>query len=238
MYTFSYWFLVFFIFSILGYFSEIIYCYIMDGKIVNRGFLYGPYCPIYGVGAVFILFLLKDYLRDPIVLFVFSMIICSAIEYIASYIMEKLFNNKWWDYSNKKYNINGRVCLFNSVLFGLGGLVSVYFLFPLINRFLKLINNTLLEYLAVIFLILFIIDLIITISQINKFNKQLAIINKIKNDMKIKIPAIVQSKINKSLKKYKTYPKRIIKAFPNIKLKQDSNIKLLINAIKENRKKK
>ena len=112
LYNFSYYFLLFFIYSFIGYICEVIYCFILDkGKFQNRGFLYGPYCPIYGFGAIAIIVLLSKYEQYPIVLFVMGAIVASIIEYITSYLMEKIFNNKWWDYSNKKFNINGRICL-------------------------------------------------------------------------------------------------------------------------------
>lgn len=238
MYSISFWFVVFFLFSVLGYFLEVIYCYIMSGELINRGFLKGPYCPIYGAGGICILFLLKNYKDDPIIIFVFGLIICSVIEYLTSYIMEKLFNNKWWDYSDKKFNINGRVCLLNSVLFGIAGVAVVYFFFPLVSQIIKLINKKLLIVLSIILLIIFLVDLTFTIIEVNKFNNQIKIINKIRKEFVVKIPILLQKKINHALEKYKSYSKRIINAFPHIKINQEKNIKLLIKAIKENKNKR
>ncbi len=237
MNTIAYWFLVFFLFSILGYFSEIIYCFIVTKKIVNRGMLHGPYCPIYGAGALCVIFFLRDYYSDPIALFIFGLLICSAIEYATSFVLEKVFNNKWWDYSNKKYNINGRVCLRNSVLFGLASVVVIYVLYPFIENIIGLIREDLLIYLSLIFFVIFIIDLVFTVFELNKLKIQLNIISKVKNDVTFKIPIIIQKKVNESLKKYKSYPKRILNAFPNIKLKHENNIKFLTKAIKNNKKK-
>ena len=118
----SYWFLVFIIFSILGYISEVIYCYILDKKIVNRGFLHGPYCPIYGFGALASIYFLNKYYNDPLIIFTLGMLLFSVIEYISSYLMEKLFNDKWWDYSNYFLNINGRICLYFGIFWGVLGI--------------------------------------------------------------------------------------------------------------------
>ena len=114
-----YAFVVFVIYSILGYVCEMIFCAIVDKKVVNRGFLCGPILPIYGVGAVFMLLALSRYKSDPLVVFVFGAIICSALEYFTSFVLEKIFHNMWWDYYDYKFNINGRICLLNSILFGM-----------------------------------------------------------------------------------------------------------------------
>ena len=79
----------------------------------------GPICPIYGHGAIIMLILLKDFASNPFILFVMSMLVCTTLEYLTSYFMEKLFSARWWDYSNKKFNINGRVCLRNTLCFGI-----------------------------------------------------------------------------------------------------------------------
>jgi len=103
--------MLFFIYAILGWIIETTLVSIEKKKFVNRGFLIGPYCPIYGFGGLAITILLKNYTKDPIVLFLMAVIICACLEYFTSYIMEKLFKARWWDYSKKKYNINGRICL-------------------------------------------------------------------------------------------------------------------------------
>ena len=78
---------------------------------MNRGFLIGPCCPIYGCGCLLFILILPKYLDDPIVLFILAATICSVLEYITSWIMEKLFNTRWWDYSKRRFNLDGRVCL-------------------------------------------------------------------------------------------------------------------------------
>ena len=104
-----FYFLLFISYSVIGWIMETILKTIEYKKFVNRGFLIGPYCPIYGCGALLMTFLLQGYAEDPIVLFVFNIIICSILEYSTSYIMEKIFKARWWDYSYTKYNINGRI---------------------------------------------------------------------------------------------------------------------------------
>ena len=229
----SYWFLVFFLFSVLGYISEVIYCYILDKKLVNRGFLHGPYCPIYGVGALASIILLRKYYGDPLILFLLGMFLFSVIEYISSYLMEKLFNDKWWDYSNYKYNLNGRVCLKNSIFFGIGGLLVIYVFYPLVYKLIYNANLLALNIITIVLFILFVTDLVFTIINTLKLKKQRNIIKKIKNEISDKLPNIndiLANNINESLKKYKNYPKHIINAFPNIKKIHEDNINLLKNS--------
>ena len=117
--------MLFFIYSLAGWLIEMIPATIREKKFVDRGFLVGPYCPIYGCGVILITLLLQKYADDVVVTFFLSVIICGTLEYLTSYIMEKIFKARWWDYSNNKFNINGRICLETLVPFGIGG-VLVY----------------------------------------------------------------------------------------------------------------
>jgi len=150
--------LYFLIYSFLGWIMESIYCFIVDKKFVNRGFLIGPVCPIYGVGCMFIILFLDKYREDSIVLFCMAVIICSILEYFTSYIMEKIFKTRWWDYSQKKYNLNGRICLDNIIAFGVLGLVLTYFIHPFVKDILLIIDPLLLKVISSILLILFLVD--------------------------------------------------------------------------------
>ena len=122
LYTISFWFLLFLLYSIIGYIAEVVSCSITLKKIVlNRGFLIGPYLPIYGFGCLIMVWLLFRYEDDLLVLFIMSAFFCTVLEYFTSLLMEKLFKLRWWDYSNRKFQINGRVCLNNALLFGFSG---------------------------------------------------------------------------------------------------------------------
>ena len=125
---FKIYFLTFIIYSFVGWIMETLFCFFVTKKMVNRGFLIGPICPIYGVGCMLLIFLLNKYINQPIALFALSIIVCSILEYFTSYIMEKLFKVRWWDYSDKKFNINGRICLETMVPFGILGTLIVYFM--------------------------------------------------------------------------------------------------------------
>ena len=111
----------FFIYSILGYISEVIYCSIPQHRFVNRGFLYGPYLPIYGFGGLIVYVLPAPIKGNIFLLFASAFVLTSCLEYFTSWLLEKCFSVKLWDYSKHFGNINGRVCLLNSTLFGIMG---------------------------------------------------------------------------------------------------------------------
>ena len=135
-------FLIFIMFSFVGWISEVLYVGIFhEHKFVNRGFLYGPICPVYGFGGVVILLLPPSLYNTWLPLFFASMILCTAVEYLVSWIMEKMFHARWWDYSHYKLNINGRICLLNSVLFGFMGLGVIHFVYPYMLAFLDWLGD-------------------------------------------------------------------------------------------------
>ncbi len=192
--------LYFTIYSFLGWLSETIYCFIIDKKFTYRGFLYGPVCPIYGFGAIIVLSAL-DGLKDN-VLFVFlgGMILASILEYITSYILEKLFNMKWWDYSKHKFNINGRVCLLNSTFFGLLSVFIIEVLQPSIKDILTSLSSSIVYSLSGIISIIFIIDLIFTVTHLLHLKEHLVKVKDIKvelNKLGIQLEKFSESEINK-----------------------------------------
>ena len=165
-----FYFLLFYLYCIIGYIAEVIFVYIGEKKWINRGFLIGPYLPIYGFGAMLITFLLTGYYNDPFVVFVFSLIICSCIEYITSVALERIFHRRWWDYSWRKYHINGRVCLFNSMFFAFGGLIIIYLANPILYAFLDSIAIDKQKIAVIILSLLIIVDLIISIIEAYRIN--------------------------------------------------------------------
>ncbi|NLA33506.1 MAG: putative ABC transporter permease [Tenericutes bacterium] len=142
IYKVSILFLLFMIYSILGWLMEITYVSFCEKRFTyNRGVLIGPYCPIYGIGVITIILFLNKYYEDAFVLFIMATIVCSIIEYITSYLLEKVYNARWWDYSKKRYHINGRICLSNALAFGVASLVVMYVIHPFIINFLYTFNS-------------------------------------------------------------------------------------------------
>lgn len=133
----SKWILYFFIYSIGGYILEVIWCSLRQKKLVGRGMLFGPWCPIYGFGSILLVATMWPFRDNVVLVYLAAMLICSSIEYFASYLLEKLFKLKLWDYTDSdEYNLNGRICARNSFAFGFGGCVIIYVLQPMVNNFM------------------------------------------------------------------------------------------------------
>ena len=164
-------FLIFIIFSFVGWISEVLYVGIFfEHKFVNRGFLHGPLCPIYGFGGLSILLLPQELYTTWLRLFCASMLFGTVVEYISSWILEKLFHTRWWDYSHYKFNIRGRVCLLNSLLFGALGVVIIHFVQPFVMKFLSLFSDFVLNLSADLIAIALTVDLLITVRRLVDFS--------------------------------------------------------------------
>ncbi len=203
-------FLCFILFSCLGWCLEVLYGLLKCKRFVNRGFLIGPLCPIYGVGCVLLYLLLSKYASDPIVLFILAMVICSILEYLVSYLMEKIFKTRWWDYSMRKFNINGRICLETIIPFGILGLLVVYILFPNAMNLLSMLPPLAIYISSGIILLLFIIDLTVSFNIIMKF-KESAL--RVPKDMTEEITKFVKNTLSKRI-----LTKRLINSFPDLQI--------------------
>ncbi len=203
-------FILFIIYSFIGWSMETICKLIQKGRFINRGFLIGPWCPIYGIGCILLTLLLTRYKANPILLFVMAIIICSFLEYMTSYIMEKIFGARWWDYSTKKFNINGRICAETMIPFGLLGLLVIYFLNPFLIKEIDKIDFNILNIISIIILIIFILDLIISFVIIFNFKST---IKKTERDSTEEITKKVKEIfLSKSI-----LHRRLVNAFPNFK---------------------
>ena len=164
-------FLIFIMFSMVGWISEVLYVGIFhEHKFVNRGFLYGPLCPVYGFGGIVILLLPPFLYQTWIPLFFASMILCTIVEYFVSWFMEKLFHARWWDYSNYKLNIKGRICLLNSVLFGFLGLGVIRFVYPQMLRFLNWMGDFAIMVSADAIGLILTVDIFLTVRKLVDFS--------------------------------------------------------------------
>lgn len=213
LYGFFKVFLYFFICSIIGYVVEITNVSLKSKKVIlSRGFLIGPYLPIYGIGSMVMTFLFKKYETDVVVLFVMGMVVCSLIEYITSYVLEKIFNVRWWDYSNYKYNVDGRICLENGFLFGLAGVLVIKLLNPFLLAIYHSFSKSTIYILGTIFSVIFFTDLIESLFIMSKLK-----INSHKYNSKDATKE-VRSEIINELYKHNTLTARLLKAFPNVSM--------------------
>lgn len=205
-------FILFIIYSFLGWLVEVINCSIVEKKLVNRGFLISPICPIYGCGALLITLVLSNYKDDWFVVFCMAVVLCGLLEYFTSWLMEKIFHARWWDYSKNKFNINGRICLETMIPFGILGLVIIYILNPFFYNILNLIPTNITSIISIILLIILIIDMVVSFKVISKVTTTVKkVTQENKKDDTYEITAKAREILKSNWK-----GKRILDAFPDL----------------------
>ena len=170
---------IFIIYAFIGWCTEVSYAAVNRGIFVNRGFLNGPYCPIYGCGVVIVVAVLTPLKENLFFLFVGSFLLTSILEYITGFVLEKVFHNKWWDYSNLPFNIKGYVCLKFSIYWGLACTFIMDIIHPIIYKFITIIPHILGVVLITILMAGFAVDVCLTVSTILKFNKKIKALDEI-----------------------------------------------------------
>ncbi|WP_051195226.1 putative ABC transporter permease [Pseudobutyrivibrio ruminis] len=200
----SNYFVYFIIYSFIGWIYETCYCTIHEKTWQNRGFLYGPCIPLYGVGATLAQIVFIDLpfnaLHNASYITIFC--ICSIgsffLEYFTSYALEKRFNARWWDYSDMPLNINGRVCLPFTLCFGIAGIIVTQFIIPPIMFGMSHVPQTFIEFLALLFMFLFGMDLALTVSALTTFAKDFERINEQINTQMSERIELFQNTFNES----------------------------------------
>ena len=175
---------IFFVYAFLGWCTEVSYAALRTGKFVNRGFLNGPVCPIYGCGVVVVLAGLEPLKGNFVLLFLGSVVLTSVLELATGFVLEKLFRQRWWDYSDKPFNLGGYICLEFSIMWGLACLFVVDILHPSIEFFIRLIPHTLGWVLLGLFSAAMAVDLAATVRTIAKINRQLDQIDQLAHRLK------------------------------------------------------
>lgn len=163
----------FFVYAFLGWCTEVSFAALTSGRFVNRGFLNGPVCPIYGVGVVIVLFFLEPLRRNTVLLFVGSVLLTSLLEWLTGFVLEKIFHQRWWDYSNEPFNLGGYICLRFSIAWGLACLIVVDIIHPSVRWLIHLVPHTLGIVLLVLFSAIMLVDLAATVRTIARMNRQL-----------------------------------------------------------------
>ena len=169
-------FLYFIIYSAIGWISEVVYCSLIEKKFVNRGFLRGPLCPIYGFGGLLVVFALEPFAGNPVALFFAAAVLTTALEYATGWALEAIFNTKWWDYSRWRFNLHGRICLVNSLMFGVMGFLGVYYLHPLIERVVALVPPPAARIAAAVLFGAVSLDFLLTLRDLVNFADRLAML--------------------------------------------------------------
>lgn len=212
------YFLIYIIYAFFGWILECLYAFIKSKKFVNRGFLIGPWIPIYGYGALLITLLLKKYIDDPFALFAMSLIVCSILEYVTSYVLEKIFKVRWWDYSSNKYNINGRVCLETMIPFGIMGMIVMYIINPLIMDMINNLSYFSLNFITILIFIFFLIDNVISFKLAGELKNMRF---KVNSDNTEEINKKIRKKLEKHYAVLRVLYLRIVNAFPKLKWKKN-----------------
>ena len=171
--------LLFFIYGFLGWCVEVAFAACKSGRFVNRGFLNGPICPIYGFGVMAVAVLLQPVRSNPWLLYLGAFLLTSLLELITGWLLEKIFHAKWWDYSKMPLNIGGYVCLLFSLIWGFACMAIVRWVHPLFRASVSVLPNLLVYIFDVLLLALLVADLIATIATIHKLQERVRALNEI-----------------------------------------------------------
>ena len=212
------------VYSFLGWMVESVYISILKKKIVNSGFLHGPFCLIYGIGALIMFLFLQGYKENPILIFCLGFVVLSIWEYAVGVFLEKVFKTKYWDYSNNKYNLQGRVCLLNSFFWGMLGILFIYFIHPFIQKQISGIDAKILIVLDITISIYLTIDCIISCVKVLKIEQTLQKIEELNTKIKEKVEELKSIKDSIDKKEKTEYIEKIIE---DLKKKQERRKRIL-----------
>lgn len=221
------------IYSFLGWILESVFKSIMQKKWVNSGFLHGPLCPIYGLGALIMILFLNQFENNIVLLFLASFLILSVWEYMVGVYLEMVYQTKYWDYSQNKWNINGTVCLQNSIYWGILGVVFTKLIHPAISLGVEKIPMDMLLYINILAYLVLIVDTIASTVKVKTMGKKIEELNQVKDKIAEKLEELKeQANVNtesiqeilKDLRykqaklKFKLYKqgRRLKNAFPTI----------------------
>lgn len=180
----------FIIYSLFGWIMESTVRTISEKKIINTGFLRGPFCPIYGIGAIIMLLFLDKFQDKPILLFFIATTILTIWEYLVGVLLEKMFKTKYWDYSNYKFNFQGRICLTHAICWGILGVVFVRYLHPFIEEIILNIDKTLLYYVVSIIGLVLTVDFITTVVRVKNIKITLQRVEELNKEIRAKLKEI------------------------------------------------
>ena len=219
--------LMFCFWAFVGWCIEVCYMTIETGEYQNRGFLSMPICPIYGFGVLMIAVFSRPIADKPLLLFVISLVLCTTLELVVGLGMEKLFNTRWWDYSHEKFNYRGYICPKVSILWGLGCVLVIKVVQPLVETVVNHIPFKAGIIFIAIMAVLIAIDLTASLCAVANLNKRLKQIDDISALMlkgSIKIGEKLANETNEILDKYEKLlairdrqTERFLRAFPNIR---------------------
>lgn len=212
------------IYSFLGWVMESIVRSIAEKKLINTGFLVGPMCPIYGIGAMIMLLFLDRFENNIPLLFIVSIVVLTIWEYLVGVLLETIFKTKYWDYSDQKFNFQGRVCLTNSICWGILGVLFVKGIHPAIIKLLEKVNIHVLHYAIFIISIVAIVDMIVSVIKVKNIKVTLEKIEELNKEIKEKL-----KEVKKLTKETEEASKKLEKG------KNSENVKAIVESLKKKR---
>ena len=195
----SQWLWIFPVYSFFGWCLEVIFCSVNTGKFVNRGFLNGTACPIYGIGAGFLVFCLEPVQGNLPLLYLGSVIIGSLLELVGGFLLKKIFHMSWWDYSEEPFNIGGYICLKFSLAWGVAGVLLMRAVHPVVAGLNMLIPTMLRNTLLVVFYSGFATDVAVTVAAVLKLNRDLQEITRLTERIQKNSDRMAESLGNKAI---------------------------------------
>ncbi|AEG59124.1 putative ABC transporter permease [Desulforamulus ruminis] len=167
------WFLCFFTYSFMGWVYESLVCSVDEKKLVNRRFLNGPICPVYGFGALVCILFLYQRIENVFVLFLAGIFLTCTVEYITAVLLEKLFHARWWDYSTYRFNLHGHVSLLGAIVFGTLSVLLILYIHPPVATLIAQLSDRMQVVLSLILLSLVLLDLYVTVRHLLRLNNRL-----------------------------------------------------------------
>lgn len=242
IYTLAWYFIIY---AFFGWCLEVVYQAVEHGKFINRGFLNGPYCPIYGFGMIIVTGTLEPIKENVIVLYIGSVILTTSLELVTGFVLEKIFHQNWWDYSDERLNLKGYICLKFSLLWGIACLVAVRLIHPFVYGFVEHIPKTFGVITISVIMVGFASDMTITILAVIHIRNRLVLLEKISAEMRkisdytgeklyngVENSMARKEKYEEILEKYKEQfsrrklvDRRIEHAFPKLKIDTEKSFR-------------
>jgi uncharacterized membrane protein len=211
----------FILFSIFGMIVETLYCYVTTGVIESRqGLIWGPFCPVYGVGAVILIIALNKYKKNWLLLFILGVVFGSVVEYLLSYGLEAIYGIRFWEYSYITENLNGRICLPYSIFWGILSLIVMKIVKPVTDKIINLIPNKIGKKIEIIIVIFLVIDSLCTVWAIetcksNVINSYNGVIQKTMEEKNY------FEKTKTNIEEMLFPKEKVLKTFPNLRIRKD-----------------
>lgn len=180
-------FLYFVVYSFLGWCHETIYCSLKERRLVSRGFLYGPLCPIYGVGVLMMICWFQPFMESPVIFYLVATICMSAWEYFVGWFLETTTHIKYWDYSMYRFNLKGRICLWVCLMWGVLSFLVLYFIHPLVAGYLARFNGVFLYFLDGVLLGVLLADATATVFQLAKTSQLMKKLRQAGDELRLQV---------------------------------------------------